>query len=440
MLVDKGISIHKYQLVLNTGNALFFSLTILIPLWSLMHYVILEKSDSGRNSWSNSFLSSSLRSFPSSKGGSLSENSFIAPAQERVCLLPLPELSKQLVVLEHIARPDCVKNGKLLLFGIEGSRQKLLVNIGEKVFLDCKNEKEISFSEEIGPFWFEANLLGDGQVEVALHAEFKGDNQEVIYKEVQNISLLMKKDFELASHGEKGTLAPIIDYLGKVKICETDLLIEMYGGKSFDDVKGSYRMYSDKIRAPFFIKPGDLFVWKDGGLEEGKGATQEATKGFPLLMIKSLDMQKCELLLWDTDGMYGKPITLAIGMAIPSQLKVQEFFLKLHQRTDASVTCQLHKRNVIIRKGDWLLYSKGKFRNLRTFDEVNDYLRYALKGELFIFDGLVKKEGITSFVGHLFNEERTQAKNVDLVLSERKKPAPLKKKDTKVLPVQVKDE
>lgn len=436
MLVDKGISIHKYQLVLNTGIALFFSMTILIPLWALMYYVIFEKPDSGRNNWASSFLGP--RSSPLLKGKKVgvSENSFMAPAAQKVCLLPLPELSKQLVVLEHIARPDGVENGKSLLFGIEGSCQKLLINMGEKVFLDCKNEKEIRFSKEIGPFWMEVNHFENGGVDVALHAEFKCDNQEILYKEVQNISLLMKKDFDRSSNGEKGSLAPIIDYLGKVKICETDLLIEMYGGKSFEGVKGSYRMYSDKSRAPFFIKPGDLFIWKDGGLEEGKGATV----GFPLLMVKSLDTQKCEFILWDTDGLYGKPIMIAIGMTIPSQLKPQEFFLKLHQRTDASVTCQLHKRNVILRKGDWLLYSNGRFRNLRTFDEVKDYLRYALKGELFIFDGLVKNEGITSFVGHLFNEERTQTKKVELVLSERKRAVPLKKRETKQVSVQVKDE
>jgi hypothetical protein len=124
----------------------------------------------------------------------------------------------------------------------------------------------------------------------------------------------------------------------------------------------------------------------------------------------------------------------------PSILKIGDFFNKIHQRTEFSVTCQLHNRNVILRKGDWFLYHKGNFRSLRTPDEIKDYLRYALKGELFIFDGIVKKEGVTLFAGHLFNEERTGIKKIEIPLLERKKTQPIKKKESKVVPVQVKDE
>ncbi len=437
MLVEKGISLRKYQMVLNTGIAIFFSMTILIPLYSLMHYVILEKSDFRWNSWAGSFSESKS---DNKKKGIQNEffltNSFLSCENKQVYSLPLPLISKSLVLLEHNPRPDQILIEKACLFGIEGGLEKKLFFNREKIFLDCKNENTFSFSDRETPFWIEVIAEKDGLLEAALHVQFEDDKQDLHYERIQNITFKKQKDLSSQNFTETGVIASIIDYLKMSRVCEADLLIEMYGGDTFTNVKGLYRMYNADIQAPFFIKTGDLFVWREGKIEEAKNTTQ----GLPLLKVKSLNEHKCEFLLWDAEGLYGKSYQIDIGKASPPLVKPQDVFLKIHQRTDASISCQLYKHNIVLRKGDWLLCSNGKFKNLRSFDEVKDYLRYALKGELFIFDGLVKKDGITSFVGHLFNEERTQTKKVELPLSEKKKQTPLKKKEAKVLPVQVKDE
>jgi hypothetical protein len=435
MLIEKEISVSSYQRILNLGIALFFSLAVLIPLGAFVESVLLDSSDFSSNSWSSLIG----REKESEKKRVLStdekiKNSFISFNTNVLKNFPFPELEKQFVILEHISRPDFIKKEGLFLIGLENSHEKRLASQGQKIFLECKNEEKISFSDENTPFWLEFYVKENGLVEVRLFSEFKERDDSVFYSYNQVFVTSFKKDFSQSSGFEKNDLAPMIAFLGKIKVSEPDLLIEMYGGKTFESVKGLYRMSNNLDH--FFIKAGELFAWRNGKLESEKNKTLN----YPLLLVKSIDAYKCEMVLWDVEGIYCKSVTIPVSKSLPSALKIGDFFNKIHQRTEVSVTCQLHNRNIILRKGDWFLYHKGSFRNLRTADEIKDYLRYALKGELFIFDGIVKKEGVTLFAGHLFNEERTGIKKIEIPLAERKKTQPIKKKESKVAPVQVKDE
>jgi hypothetical protein len=435
MLVEKQISISSYLKVLNSGIALFFSLTMLIPLSAFIFSVLVDSHDLDKKSGASLFFQDKEGE---KKRVSLTdqklENSFISLNNNELKTVFFPDFEKEFVVLEHTQRPDLVKKEDLFLVGLESSQEKRLAYQGEKIYLTCKNGQEISFALSQTPFWCQFYEKECGRFEVQFAAEFKGVDKTSLYSDNQMFVVDLKKDFSTGAIFCENKLALISQFLAKVKIYEPDLFIQLYGGKSFEGVKGLYRMISGSDS--FFIKEGEFFVWRNGKLEQEKNRTQNA----PLLLVKSLDSFKCEIVVWDSEGIYNKFITIPLTKNAPSNLKLGEFFSKIHQRTDVSVTCQLHGRNVIVRKGDWLLCQKGQFRNLRTADEIKDYLRYALKGELFIFDGIVKKEGVTLFTGHLFNEERTALKKVEIALAERKKAPPSKKKETKVAPQQVRDE
>lgn len=435
MLVEKPISTCSYIRILNVGIALFFTLTTLIPLSAFIFSVLFDTSDLHTNAWSSIFFKDNGNE---KRKGSLTgkkiENSFIFLNNNEMKMAFLPNFEKQFVLLQHVARPDLVKKEDLYLVGLESSHEKRLASQGEKIFLTCKDDEEIFFAKRETPFWCQFYLKENKEVEVHLFADLKGEDKTSLYSYNQVFKTEFKKDFIQSGESEKNELAPLSAFLKRVKVTEPDLLIQMYGGKTFDSVKGLYRMSSDS--KCFYIKQGDLFVWRGENLEQEKSRTQN----HPLLLVKSLDSYNCEVVLWDSEGIYNKSITIPVGKTSGSSIKIGDFFHKIHQRTDASVTCQLDRRNVIIRKGDWFLMDKGHFRNLRTAEEIKDYLRYRIKGELFIFDGIVKKEGVTLFAGHLFNEERTVLKKVEIPLAERKKAPPIKKKETKVAPQQVKDE
>ncbi len=437
MLVERGISFPRYRQFLNLGIIFFVCALVVVPFWSLVIYVFNEKPVIRGENLGNSFDNLKSLSKRGTGKAKLSLNGALNPLGENdIARVKFPLLKDMLIFLENTPRPDHKKLRDVFVLGLEGSHEKKVFTDGEIVYLDCSSENEISFSEVISPFYFIPKFKENNELDIEFTIDFKGDDGEIIYQDSQNFTLKKKNNFATIFHGNMGELGPITDFLAKVKIYESDLFIQMYGGKSFDDIKSSYRICFDNSESPLFIKAGDMFVWKDGRISQDI----DKTEGLPLIKVTSLDTYKCELSLWDSEGIYNKVITLQISKPSSNSVKPQDIFLKLNQRTEASVTCQLNNRNVIIRKGDWLLHSKGKFRNLRTYDEVNDFLRYALKGELFIFDGIIKKEGVSLFVGHLFNEERSQAKTIEIPFSERKKQTPLKKKEIKPAAMQVKDE
>ncbi len=401
MLIENGLSVQRDKKILKAGIVFFVFFVLGGSLWAFSAYFLLEKEESRLGFSGNKLKEKRI--------------DFVNPLliEEKKELLPLPDLSMQLVVLEHIPRPDLERGKGVFLLGLEGNCQKRMVCDQEKVYLNCASEKEITFSEEKTPFWVEHIVREGGMIVASFHMEYLGDNGECLFRREERVVLSEKKDF--GGHGE---ILPIVAYLEKIKLYEPDLVIGMYGGKSFEDIKSSYRMCNGNDL--FFIKPGDLLIWQNGRL---KRETKGGTKGFPLLWIRSIDPQKCEMVLWDSAGLYGKPIIMPVGKKPPFSTKIQDVILKLHQRSDTSVTALVQNRNAILRKGDWFLCSKGGLRKLRSLAEVKEFLRYALKGELFIFDGIVKKEGglQAMFVGNLFNEERTEVRKIEIPLSERKK-------------------
>ena len=436
MLVEKGVSFPRYKQILNMGIVFFVCIAVIAPLWSLACYVFFDDFSIGVSPSKFQVINDRFSKEEKMKNGSLFACSLNSLNERCLPSVKFPLLEDRLILLEDTPRPDQNKIGHVFVLGLEGSHQKRVFTDGEIVYLNCLSEDEISFSDHKTPFYFTPKFRESNELEIIFSIEFHDEEDALIFIDSQSFALKKKSNFASPFLGVKGEMGLLCQFLSNLKIYEADLLMQIYGGTEFDELKASYRMYSGFSDFISYIKPYDLFIWKDEKLvlEDSK------TEGFPLVKIMHIDKQKCELIAWDSEGVYSKLITLNLCKTSPFAIKPQELFLKLHQRTEASVTCQLHNRNVIIRKGDWLLYSKGKFRNLRTYDEVNDFLRYALKGELFIFDGIIKKEGPSLFVGHLFNEERSQAKIIEIPFSERKKQLALKKKEIKQIPMQVKDE
>ncbi len=425
MLVNVGVSSLRIQRVLNWGIVIFFSLIVFIPFGMFISSIVLYEFDfQGNARFSNSVSVEKALSLPDE---GLLDSSFISLRGDRVSSLLLPEVARKLAFFENFVRPDADIGEEVYLIELKGSGLRRFVLKGERVFLNWLSGSEISFSGVETPFWFQVISKGENALSVELHVEFRSEKGDIFYSESQLVALEEIKYTE-AFDGELVELSPIIAYLNGCKIFDPDILLELYGGESFKDVKGLYRIHSERNESPLYIKPGELFVWKEGRLVKEK----LRSKDFPLILIKGIDNQKCEMVLWGREGFYSKTFFLPVTKVAPPSFKISESFLKLHQRTDYSATFQFLNRNSIIRKGDWILCSKDRFRNLRTFTELKECLSYTLKGELFIFDGIVKKEGLTFFTGSLFNEERTVVKKVEIAFSEPKKIAPFKKKETAI--------
>lgn len=82
----------------------------------------------------------------------------------------------------------------------------------------------------------------------------------------------------------------------------------------------------------------------------------------------------------------------------------------------------MEKQCMVLKVGDWVLKSGGKWRILRKKDEHDALLNGKLSGELFVFEQISQNQGQKSIRGRLFNEGRSQAVVIEaLAASTRKK-------------------
>jgi hypothetical protein len=316
--------------------------------------------------------------------------------------LPLPDLEKKLIYLQHNGRPDCLSAESAIYLALSGGKEKIRVSQGERVYLQCIDEENLSFSKEKSPFWIETELDPSGKLDVLFKVEYPGVEDRKF--------LLEEKGVASTALLETGSMGEMRRFLNGGKVYLPDLLRSRYGGAEFSKTSGLHRL--ELKGEALFLKAGDLFVWKGGKFLKG----EKETRGLPLLYVKSIEQGQCHCFLWDEEGFNSCKTEFPIVQPEQPISKMQSILVRLHQRTDSSVTCMLQNRNQILKEGDWLLSSKQGWHNLHSAKELKEYLRYALKGELFIFDGIVKKDSGTFFTGHLFDETRALCQKVELPL------------------------
>jgi len=63
---------------------------------------------------------------------------------------------------------------------------------------------------------------------------------------------------------------------------------------------------------------------------------------------------------------------------------------------------------------DWLLRTPEGWIKLSTVQEIDDYVERRLQGPLFVFDGVISREGRQMLLGSLFNPARTERQEIEL--------------------------
>lgn len=325
--------------------------------------------------------------------------------------IPMPAIEEQIKFFECNDRPDQAEGEKNIFLGLESSGERRAVAAGEKIFVACNDLNRVAFTEERTPFQIEFSLLKNGSLEAILHAQFLGQDS-VAVQEGHRRFVLPKVNRQAGSH-----IAPIFDQLNQgVRILSPDRLLELYGGEAFAEEKGRYRFVCEEGKKVFHVREGEYLIWSEGQWLQEEGDT----KGKPLLFIKTLSRQRCDYQLWDEKGVVSKTGSLPVIATHPPFTQSQETFDKIHYRTDNSVTCQMGKKNVILRSGDWVVKSKSGWKSIQTLEDLKILLARTAVGDLFIFDGIIERDGKKIFKGHYFDADRITAQVVELSLKEKK--------------------
>ncbi len=318
-------------------------------------------------------------------------------------------LSHEIVLLVPSSRPK-ESGAQQILLGLKNNQEHLSVSSGEKIYLQEENPHQLQFSSTLSQIWLKPVVLDC--FSVLIEAEIEGkDHCEFVLKAHLG---------PLQTAAEK---APFYAHLKKAKWWGQDLLLQTYGGNE-------YRHLKDKQKIE--CGPSMLYVSQDDYLTFAEGiwkvtTLEEASLSSPLAQVKEVASNQLKLIVWDEKGFAYDEIKLPLEARLKAASQ-QEIFSSIRFRTSAQVTCLLGKRRVILKCGDWLLKTATGWRNLKRLNEIEAYLAHELRGELFIFDAIEKREDKYFVKGNLIDEMRTSISNLSLPIVSEKKTKPSKKK------------
>lgn len=333
------------------------------------------------------------------------------------------DLSKTLLFLGINSRPDAKQDQTKILLGFKNSKQSCLVDPGEKLYLSYE-KGDLVFSRETTPLWIK--IKGVENEILSFDAAFVLTNDETndVFQEKMHYenALEFQEEFE-----DELTQSTYFQSFEEAKWWHPDLFYEIYGGEEFEANKGSQRLeFVSQSPSICFIKPENTLIFKENAwfLSDSKNVTQE----YPMAQILEVTPGHMEVKIWDVSGMHSKVISLLPQRVRPLNLKAEEIFSKILQRTSTQVSCKIGSKNALLKKGEWLLRVGGHWKPLKTWEEIEKYLSFELQGELFVFDGIEKNQGIAVFKGHLFDTMREQMQVVRIPLTRQKKSSAKRKK------------
>lgn len=384
-MLTSEFQFQKYGRLFRLGSCIFLTIIFLIPLFVCTMFFLSPEDEEVTE-----IVLLPRESFRGQIITALADYPFV----------PLPKIEDKLLYVDCNQRPDSVMGS--ILLGLKSGDERV-ADLGERIYFHSLEGDEIAFSSEPTPFWIEPKSVKEGALEVAFTTQFEG-----VY---ENCS-----QFVVQKSSRKKAEDEVFRWPAFMKVLPPDRLLDLYGGEVFKEEKGRLRLeIGEKQPQVFYIKDGDRFAFSQGKWKEEKD-----TRGLPLLMIQVVNSQKCDYVLYSSDGFSLKKGSLPVERVNPLLVKPSDLFPKLYPRSGNSVICQVRQESMVVRGGDWLLRSKGSFQHLDTLDAIKQVLTFSLPGELFICDGLQQRDNKTYFVGHLFDEKRTSEQKIELLLTEKK--------------------
>jgi hypothetical protein len=193
-----------------------------------------------------------------------------------------------------------------------------------------------------------------------------------------------------------------------------DLFLEKHGGEEFSYVMGRDRIdfMDNDTTYSCFVKEGDFLIWKDKRWEMPK--PDEDTTSYPLLVIKKMDDKLIFLELWEADGKGKLQLNLVkIKMHEPLPEVAGEFKF-VGAKTWSQFIVECRGKRMTLRQDDWLVLDKDGWKKMETPEQIDAYVAGTLQGPLFVLEKMIKKEGRSVLMGHLFNFSRTEMKEIEL--------------------------
>lgn len=325
------------------------------------------------------------------KNGHVLSYTFSLGLNDQTPGLSIPDLQDEMTFSFDPPRPDGGAVGKNLLVRLKQTGESKRVLLPCRLDLEYQGDR-LTFSKHESLFWLEL-------AELEKQIEAKGF-----------ITTLDGKTIDTGTFIASGQECPVQRTQEFPEGSPFRVLSEArwWGRDQFKGVNESGERLEVGAGAFLEIRDGDWLVWKEGKWE--KSGVPE--KEYPIAHIQSTSPRELTLEAWDSYGHTRIALPSAIG--VPFRVKAEDLFTSLRVRSEKQISCMLEKQCMVLKTGDWVLKSGGRWKILRKKDERDAFLNGKLFGELFILDHISQKQGQKMIQGRLFNPGRTQVASLEM--------------------------
>jgi hypothetical protein len=322
--------------------------------------------------------------------------------------LPLPDVQKEICFSFDPPRPDGMLNRPQLSVRLKKN------GVFRRAFLPCRidleyRESSLTFSQGKSLFWMEIDPAAGGMIEVKVcvaQENGKGVETGRFFTEPEESPILSAQEIPACSPFRR---------LAEARWLGMDLFRKEQGQQSLGE-----RIEIGESPSVEFIelKENEWLFCKDGKWE--KVACPGEGNGKPIVHIQSNTGKQLVLEGWNNDA--------HMRFALPSlgnasfKIRGEDLFSSIRVRSEKQISCMLEKQCLVLRAGDWVAKTEGRWKVLRKESEREAYLTGKSVGEIFVFDQIALKQGQKFVQGRLFNTLHCQAAPIEIAAQSGHRP------------------
>lgn len=407
-MIISGIPFRLWEKVIRFGTAFFCITTFLSPFLILILYFFEADFDFFLKKQAQK--SSTVKKYSKSKDNGPSKGDFLEKPYK--AYVPLPDLESAIKFIDYNYRPDKQgSNSDTIL--LSTGKDTLLTKELSRIYLDCSDASNITFSNQKTPFSITPISLNGNGLVLDFEVIYQNRKNEIIYKTSTKINL-QKSSKSKSLLSKEGEIA--LKSLEAAKAFKEDALLSMMGGKLYEETKHCHRIYfGEKVASPLvYIKEKESFCFENNSWVKNS----MKTVGKPLFVVKAIKTNQIEGVFWNESGFFEKNITISAGPSSKSNLS-SFTFEKIYKRNNESVIVQINGKTLILKTHDWLSKKDNSWNYVSHLDDFNDIINGKCLKELLIFEKIEQEKEKEFFVGYLFDTYRQEFRKLQIPLTQK---------------------
>lgn len=310
---------------------------------------------------------------------------------------PVPRIHQEFLFSFDSSRPDKISLKPSVFVKMKKSSQSKQVFLPAQVNLEFLEGEKLRFVDEPSLFWMELDLTPSNKIEGKVFIETPLSEKietESFIASLQEAPLQSGQDFSERSP---------FRILSEGKWLGTDKFKEKYeNGAPCQKIELGASLID--------LQEGDWLIWL--GDRWAKGTLADGAQK-PIARIKAMQGKTLIFEGWESS----QSICLGLNhIASLFKMKGEELLSSIRVRSCKQISCMMEKQWMILKCGDWVLKTEGRWKVLKKQEEKELYKEGKLSGELFVFEKIESKPAQKSVQGQLFNIDRSQCLALDLIV------------------------